>query len=151
LPSSVGLVFIAAGIGVETFGLVAFGAALGIAGLLRAWWWAKVCATSRLVDDGKHLVWMYRGERRAEVAWIDLRHLLFQRWARHLAWAIGPRSGGPFPFVLVDSRADPPPSGFRHFAEVMLIEAAQVQAADHALADACRRHSITYHGPDSGW
>ncbi|TDD19349.1 hypothetical protein E1218_24235 [Kribbella turkmenica] len=148
--SLVGLVFIAVGIAVETLGLVAFGVAVVLAGLLRAWWWAKVCATSQLVDDGRHLVWMYRGDRREAAAWADLRHVLLQRWARQLVWAIGPKSGGPFPFVLVDSRADPPPSGFRHFAEVMIIDGAQLQAADQALADACRRHGVTYHGPESG-
>jgi hypothetical protein len=151
LPSSIGLVFIAVGIAVETLGLVVFGVALALAGLLRARWWAKVCATSQLVDDGTHLVWMYRGDRREAVAWADLRHLLFQRWARQLVWAIGPKSGGPFPYVLVDSRDDPLPSGFRHFAEVMIIDGAQLQAADQALADACRRHRVTYHGPESGW
>jgi hypothetical protein len=151
MPSSIGLVFIATGIAVETLGLVVFGVALAIAGLLRARWWAKVCTTSQLVDGGESLVWMYRGERREAVALADLRHLLFQRWAHHLVWAIGPKSGGPFPYVLVDSRAYPPHPGFRHFAEIMIIDRAQLQAADQALADACRRHRVTYHGPDSGW
>ncbi|GAA1586668.1 hypothetical protein [Kribbella karoonensis] len=149
--TSAGFVFTAGGIGVETLGLVLFGVGILLAGLFRAWWWATVCATSQLVDDGKHLVWMYRGDRREAVAWADLRHVLLQRWARRLVWAIGPKSGGPFPFVLVDSRADPPPSGFRLFAEVMIIDGAQLRAADQALADACLRHGVTYHGPDSGW
>lgn len=49
MPSSSGLVVIAVGIAVETLGLVVFGVALALAGLLRAQWWAKVCATSQLV------------------------------------------------------------------------------------------------------
>lgn len=151
MPSSVGLVFIAVGIAVETLGLVAFGVALMLAGLLRARWWAKVCTTSQLLDNGESLVRMYRGERREAVAWTDLRHLMVQRWARQVVWAIGPKSGGPFPYVLADSRADPSPAGFRQFAEVMIIDRAQLKAADQALADACRRHRVTYHGPDSGW
>ncbi|MGZ0151367.1 hypothetical protein ACXJJ3_30235 [Kribbella sp. WER1] len=149
--SAVGLVFVGAGIALETIGVAIFGVVAVLAGVLRAWWWSKVCATSQLVDDGKHLVWMYRGERREAVAWSDLRHVVFQRWSRQLVWAIGPNSGGPFPYILVDSRADPPPSGFRHFAEVMIIDRADLRTADRALADACRRYGVTYHGPASGW
>jgi hypothetical protein len=150
MPSSVGVVFIAVGIAVGSTGVAIAGTGFVLAGGLRAAWWAKVCATSQLVDDGEYLVWMYRGERRAEVAWPDLRHLLFQRYARQLIWAIGPHEGGPFPYVQIDSRADRP-AGFRHFAEVMIIDGAQLQAADQALASACRQHGVTYHGPTSGW
>jgi hypothetical protein len=77
--------------------------------------------------------------------------VLFQRWARRVIWAIGPRGGGPFPYVLIDSRADPPPSGFRHFAEIMVIHRTDLEAADSALADACRRRGVTYHGIWSNW
>jgi hypothetical protein len=58
---------------------------------------------------------------------------------------------GPFPYVLVDSRGDPPPAGFRHFAEVMVIHRADLEAGDTALADACRRQGATYHGIWSDW
>jgi 8-oxo-dGTP pyrophosphatase MutT (NUDIX family) len=150
LPSSAGLVFVALGIAVGSRGVVIAGVAAVLAGLLRAAWWAKVCATSQLVDNGRHLVWMYRGERRAEVAWSDLRHVLFQRYARHVTWAVGPRWGGPFPYVLIDSRADHP-AGLRHFAEILIIDRAQLQAADEALASACLQHRATYHGIASRW
>ena len=151
LPSTAGLVFIVAGSWTESLGVVVAGVGWVLLGVLRAGWWARVCATSQLVDDGDQLVWMYKGERREAVAWTDLRHVLFQRWARRLVWAIGSRGGGPFPYVLVDSRADPPPAGFRHFAEIMVIHLADLEAADGALADACHRHGVTYHGIWSDW
>jgi hypothetical protein len=151
LPATAGLVFIVAGSWTKTLGVVVAGAGWVLFGVLRAGWWVRVCATSQLVDDGDELVWMCRGERREAVAWTDLRHVLFQRWARQLVWAIGSQGGGPFPNVLVDSRADPPPAGFRHFAEIMVIHRADLEAADGALADACHRHGVTYHGIWSDW
>ncbi|NYH92888.1 hypothetical protein [Actinopolymorpha rutila] len=108
MPCSFGVVFVVAGIALATLGIVLSGVAWILVGVLRALWWAKVCTTSQLVDDGDHLVWMYQGERREVVAWEHLKHLLFQRWARQLVWAVDPNGGGPFPYVLIDSRADPP-------------------------------------------
>jgi hypothetical protein len=150
MPSLAGLVFVGLGISVDSVGGVVAGAALVLVGLLRAVFWTKVCATSQFVDDGVRLVWMYRGERRAEVAWSDLRHVAFQRYARQLSWAIGPRDGGPFPYVLIDSRVDHP-AGLRRFAEILIIDRAQLQAADQTLANACRQHRVTYHGIASRW
>jgi hypothetical protein len=76
--------------------------------------------------------------------------VLFQRYARHVTWAVGPRWGGPFPYILIDSRADHP-AGLRHFAEIFIIDRAQLQAADEALASACLQHRATYHGIASRW
>jgi hypothetical protein len=151
LPGSAGLVFAGAGLGLPELGLVLAGLAMMAVGALRAAWWARVCSTSRLVDRGNALVWIYRGEVREEVAWSDLRHVLFRRWSPQVMWSLGPQSGGPFPFVLVDSRADPPPPGFRHFAETMVLDQVVLETADRALAEACRRHGVTYHGIDSDW
>jgi hypothetical protein len=151
LPASAGLFFVAVGIAVSELGLILAGVAFALLGAFRATWWARACSTSQLVDRDDSLVWMYRGQVRDAVAWSDLRHVLFRRWARQVMWAMGPRSGGPFPFVLVDSRADPAPPGFRHLAEVMVINRAELETADRALADACRRHGVTYHGIDSDW
>ena len=103
------------------------------------------------MDDGDELVWMYRGERREAVAWTDLRHVVFKRWSRRVEWAIGSNGIGPFPYVLIDSRADPPPAGFRSFAEIMIAHRIDLEAADNALADACQRHGVTYHGTSSDW
>ncbi len=146
-----GLLFAGAGLGLAEFGLILAGLVLLAVGVLRAVWWARVCSTSRLVDRGNALAWIYRNEVREEVAWSDLRHILFRRWSRQVMWSLGPNSGGPFPFVLVDSRADPPPSGFRHFAETMVLDQAVLETADRALTEACRRHGVTYHGIDSDW
>ena len=40
---------------------------------------------------------------------------------------------------------------FRQFAEIMVIHRADLEAADSALADACHRHGVTYHGIWSDW
>ena len=151
LPGSAGLAFAGVGVGVSELGLVLAGLAFLLVGALRWIWWARACSTSQLLDRDGALVWMYRGQVRDLAAWSDLRHVLFRRWSRQVMWTMGPKSGGPFPFILVDSRADPPPPGFRHFAEVMIINRAQLEAADRALTDACRRYGVTYHGIDSDW
>lgn len=150
LPGLVGVLFAAAGVTLSELGLTLAGLAFVLVGVLRWIWWARVCSTSQLVDRDDSLVWMYRGEIREAVAWSDLRHVLFDRWSRQVIWAIGGHSGGPFPFVLVDSRADRP-SGFRHFAEVMVIPRVDLEAGDRALAEACHRHAVTYHGINSDW
>ncbi|NYH92844.1 hypothetical protein [Actinopolymorpha rutila] len=154
MPCSFGVAFVVAGAALPAaLGTVVFGAVWILLGVLRALWWAKVCTTSQLVDDGDHLVWMYKGQRREVVAWEHLKHLLFQRWARsrQISWTIGGTQAGPFPYVLIDSRADPPPGGFRHFADIMVMSRADLEAADNALAGACERHGVTYHGIWSDW
>jgi hypothetical protein len=151
LFGSMGLVFVGAGIALWAADVALIGAGFDLLGVARAVWWARVCSTGQLVDLDDHLVWMYRGERRDQVQWADLRHVVFDRYSRHLLWAFGPRDGGPFPYVMVDSRADPPPRGFRCFAEVMIIHRAELEAADQALHEACRRRGVTYHGVGSGW
>lgn len=151
LPGTAGLVFSGVGIGVASSGLILGGLGFALVAALRAVWWARVGSTSRLLDRDGALVWMYRGELRDAVPWSDLRHVLFQRWARRVLWSLGPQSGGPFPFLLIDSRADRRPPGFRHFAEVMIIDEAELETADRALAAACRRHRVTYHGIESNW
>ncbi|GAA2758898.1 hypothetical protein [Actinopolymorpha rutila] len=128
---------------------VLFGVGCIVLGVLRALWWAKVCATGQLVDDGDHLVWMYKDRRREVVAWKDLKHLLFKRWSRvrQIPWTVGSgKQGGPLPYVLIDSRADPAPRGFRHLADSMVLGRVDLKAADNALAEACERHGVTYHG-----
>ena len=150
LPCSAGLAFVGVGVVVAEFGLILAGLAFLLVGAFRATWWARVCSTSHLLDRDGALVWMYRGEVRDAVPWSQLRHVLFRRWAHRVMWALGPRAGGPFPFVLVDSRADRLP-GFRHFAEVMVVNRGELEAADLALAAACERHRVTYHGIESDW
>jgi hypothetical protein len=151
LPGSAGLVIGGVGIGVAEVSLVLVGLAFVLVGAWRAMWWARACSTSRLLDREGALVWMYQGQVRDTLAWSDLRHVVFQRGARQVLWAMGQRGGGPFPSVLVDSRTDPPPPGFRQFAEVMILNRSELETANQALADACQRHRVTYHGPNSNW
>jgi hypothetical protein len=150
LPGTAGLVFIGGGLGLTARGVLLAGLAFVLAGALRATWWARASSTSRLLDRDNALVWMYRGEVRATVPWSDLRHVLFERGSRQIMWSMGSKAGGPFPYILVDSRTDPP-SGFRYFADLMLLNRTELKAADQMLADACRRHGVTYHGVDSDW
>jgi hypothetical protein len=147
LPGSVGLVFLAAGIGLEDLALILAGLAFVLAGALRAMWWARTCSTSRLLDRDDALVWEYRGEVRDTVPWSDLRHVLFDHGSRRVMWSMGPKFGSPFPHLLIDSRTERP-SGFRYFADLMLLNRTDLKTADAKLADAFRRHAITYHGVD---
>lgn len=151
LPGSAGLVFLGGGVSLADRGLILVGLAFVLAGAFRATWWARTCSTSRLLDRDDALVWMYRGKVRDSVPWSDLRHVLFERGPRHVMWSMGPKTGGPFPYLLVDSRTDPKPSGFRHFAELMLLNRTDLEIADQQLADACRRHGVTCHGVGSDW
>ncbi|GAA0933542.1 hypothetical protein GCM10009554_18790 [Kribbella koreensis] len=151
LPASAGLVFLGLSIGLNELNLILIALAFVLAGALRAMWWARTCSTGQLLDRDNALVWTYRGEVRDTIPWSDLRHIVFERGSRQIMWSLGTKTGGPFPHILVDSRTDPSPSGFRYFADLMLLNPTDLKTADRNLAEACRHRGITFHGVDSNW